>query len=93
MLTQAVDTNASRRPAVTIAVIERAGVWRLVVDGEAVGRFKQRSDAVRCALDVANDTRSGGRAVELLAQDGSGDLRPAEVASFTPKASGGKALS
>jgi hypothetical protein len=71
-------------PPIRVAVVHSDGVWRLLLNGEGIGRFARRSDALRCALDMAGEMRSEGCAVEVLEQDGLGELAPAEGASWRP---------
>lgn len=77
--------------AVRLAVIEMEGAWRLFLNGEAIGRFQQRRDAVGCALDVAGMTRSEGAEVEVLAHDRFGELRTLGERSRAPEAAGQRA--
>jgi hypothetical protein len=78
-------SGGARRASVRIAVVEADGVWRLYLDGERVGRFDLRRDALRCALDMARETRLDGCEVEVLTQDRFGELLPAEGASWKPR--------
>lgn len=80
------DTLRARpRPKVRIDVVASEGAWRLFLNGEPVGRFDQRQAALRCALDVARETRLDGCEVEVQAQDRFGELTPAERASWAPR--------
>jgi hypothetical protein len=82
--------GAARAAATRIAVVKLEGAWRLVLNGERVGRFARRRDAMDCALDVARETRQGGSEVELLAEDRSGELAPAVDLSFNPRRPAGR---
>ena len=72
-------------PAIRITVVAIDGYWRLFLNGERVGRFDCRQDAMRCALDVARETRLDGSEVEVLAEDGFGELALTEGASWSPR--------
>ena len=74
-----------RVSAVRLAVIEMEGAWRLFMDGERVGRFGARKDALNCVLDMAREMRGAGMDVEVLAEDQHGELIVAEGASLRPQ--------
>lgn len=74
-----------RAASVRLAVIEMDGAWRLFMDGERVGRFGARKDAMNCVLDMAREMRGAGMEVEVLAHNEYGELAMAEGASFRPQ--------
>lgn len=59
-----------------IAVIEIAGSWCMLLNGERIGRFARRLDAIRCAGEAAGSASAGQRniPVELLVQDEYGEI-------------------
>ena len=59
---------------VQLAVLRMEGSWRLLVDGEGLGRFPRRSAAVDCASEIARFARAEGAQVDLLAQTDFGEL-------------------
>lgn len=61
--------------AIQLAVITMDGSWRLLMDGQTVGRFSRQSDALGCATDIAGQTRREGRPVEVLLQDAFGEVQ------------------
>ena len=73
--------RAGRRRPLQLVVIEFEGAWRILLNGEKVGRFSRREDAVECALEIAQEARGEGHAVELLSQDVFG-----EIHTFTGRA-------
>jgi hypothetical protein len=57
-----------------LAVVEMEGAWRLFVGTERLGRFAQHDDALRCALEIARETRREGGTVEVLDQTVFGEV-------------------
>jgi hypothetical protein len=85
MLDEQVVVRTEGTPArnlIRLAVIETESVWRLYMNAERIGRFTSRRDALRCALDVAHETRRDGVLVEVLAQDRFGELTLTEGAGL-----------
>lgn len=68
-----------------IAVIEIAGSWCILLNGERIGRFARRADAIRCAWEAAGSASAGqgNVPVELLVQDECGQITalPLETAA------------
>ena len=67
-----------RAPVVRLAVVEMDGAWRLIMDGQRVGRFRAEREALACAQDMAREMRSVDLEVEVLAQDRFGEIALAE---------------
>lgn len=57
------------------AVIRHEDMWRLLRDGERLGRFRTWDAARACALRLYEDASSRGQPAELLIQDRFGQLR------------------
>lgn len=73
----------ARTQAVRVAVVEMDWGWRLFLNGEGIGRFGDRARAMRCALDVARETRTEGCEVEVLTHDRFGEIHAAEARGST----------
>ena len=58
-----------------VAVLEMAGTWRVLRDGEQVDCFDNPVRAARRALDVAEQARNEGLLVEMLVHERFGELR------------------
>ena len=67
-----------RKASVRLAVVEMDWGWSLFLNGEGIGRFGDRARAMRCAMDVARDTRRDGCDVEVLSHDRFGEIYSAE---------------
>lgn len=76
------ETPTRRTPLVRLMIAEVDGAWRLFMDGERVGRFGARRDALGCVHDMAGEMRAAGMEVEVLAQSEAGDLTVAEDPSW-----------
>lgn len=59
---------------VQLSVLRIEDSWRLLLDGQGLGRFHVRSAAVNCASEIARFSRAEGVEVELLAQTDFGEL-------------------
>lgn len=59
---------------VQLCVLEVERTWRLLLNGEGLGRFALRSSALDCAEEIARHSREDGEKVELLAQDPWGEI-------------------
>jgi hypothetical protein len=59
---------------VQLSVLRMDGDWRLLIDGQGLGRFARRSAAVACAAEIARLSEQDGVRVELLAQTDFGEL-------------------
>ena len=59
---------------VQLSVLQMEGSWRLLVDGQGLGRFSRRAAAVACASEIARLSTEDGVQVELLAQTEFGEL-------------------
>lgn len=57
------------------AVIEIAGSWRILMNGERIGGFTEQVEALQCATEAATYARSDGFDVEVLLQDFCGEVR------------------
>lgn len=57
-----------------LAVIQIEGSWCMLLNGERVGRFARRTDALGCAIDVGNSADHDGAPVEVLVQDQYGQI-------------------
>lgn len=57
-----------------LSVFQVEGSWRLLLDGQGLGRFTRRSAAVSCASEIARLSKADGVQVELLAQTEFGEL-------------------
>lgn len=57
------------------AVIRHEDMWRLLRDGERLGRFRTWDAARACAVRLYEDAASRGEPTELLIQDRYGQLR------------------
>ncbi len=57
-----------------LAVVEIAGAWRVLLDGERIGGFAEQAEAVNCAADAARTAQSAGLPVEVLVQDVCGEV-------------------
>ena len=57
-----------------LAVLNEASGWRLLVDGDGLGRFTTHAEALDCALDIARETQSTGCPVEVLDHDQFGEV-------------------
>lgn len=57
-----------------LAVVQMDGSWRLLLNGEWIGRFDHRADATKCATDIAAQTRREGHRVEVLLHDPLGEV-------------------
>jgi hypothetical protein len=60
--------------SVRLAVVEMGGAWRLFIGTERLGRFARHDDALRCALEIARETRGEGMMVEVLDQTTFGEV-------------------
>jgi hypothetical protein len=69
---------------VQLAVLRVEGSWRLLVNGEGLGRFPRRSAAVNCASEIARFARAEGTDVDLLAQTEFGELIPLPALARAP---------
>jgi hypothetical protein len=57
-----------------LAVIQIAGSWRLLLNGERIGGFHEQAEAVNCAASLAKSSRADGVHVEVLVQDVCGEV-------------------
>jgi hypothetical protein len=64
----------------TLAVLRFAEGWRIVDQRHRWGRFQYRVDAEEAALRLASRIKGEGREVQVLVQQGDGELRPLKVA-------------
>ena len=55
-------------------MVETAGSWTIRLDGEPLAHFKRQVDAIACAADLAATSQRDGRPVEVLVQDGHGEI-------------------
>lgn len=61
--------------AVQLAVTAADGTWRVLMNGEALGRFARQADAIGCATDIAGQIGGDGFGAEVLLQDLYGEVR------------------
>ena len=59
---------------VRLAVVQVDRTWRIFVNEQKVGRFSRHADAIRCALEIASETRRDGYPVEVLSQGAFGEV-------------------
>ena len=59
---------------VQLCVLEVERSWRLLLNGEGLGRFASRSGALNCAEEIARQSTGDGYRVELLAQEPWGEM-------------------
>lgn len=80
------DGAQTRQPAraLQLAVVKQDGVWRILLNGEGVGRFEDQADATRCAIDIAAQTRGDGHPVEVLVHTDFGEVRTLSGLSAPP---------
>ena len=64
---------------VQVAVIQIAGSWRILVNGERVGGFAEQVEALHCAAEAARCARSDGFEIEFLVQDVCGEVAELSV--------------
>ena len=64
---------------VQFAIVETAGAWTIRLDGEPLAHFKRQVDAIACAADLAATSQRDGRVVEVLVQDGDGEIAVLEA--------------
>lgn len=62
--------------ASSVAVVYFPDGWRIVAGERRWGRYEFRVDAEEAALRLAALARLGGKSLEVLVQDSSGQLRP-----------------
>ena len=70
---------------VQVAVIQIAGSWRLFMDGERPGAFREQGSAVACATGIARSTQDEGFDVDLLVHDVSGELMRVPITPEPPR--------
>jgi hypothetical protein len=70
---------------VRLTVVKVDDVWRLLMDGERVGRFGVQRDALSCVQDMAREMRGAGIEVEIMTQVEGGELILAEDPSWQPR--------
>ena len=59
---------------VQLCVLEVEKTWRLLLNGEGLGRFPLRSSAIDCAETLACESRKDGAQVEVLVQEPWGEV-------------------
>jgi len=69
--------------AVQLAIVQFEDAWRILLNGQKVGRFRRHADAVQCALEIAMETRRDGHPVEVLAQDAFGEVTVLDAEAAT----------
>ena len=57
-----------RTPELRIELVQVGSRWWLLLNGQRMGRFGQKEDAVRCAFDIAEETRCDGLQAEILVE-------------------------
>ena len=57
------------------AVVEIAGSWRILMNGERIGGFAEQAEALQCATDAAASAKANGVEVEVLLQDFCGEVQ------------------
>lgn len=73
---------ARRTATVRLMVVKVDDVWRLLMDGERVGRFGAERDALSCVHDMAAEMRAAGMEVEVLVEIRAGEMSLAEEPSW-----------
>lgn len=66
-------------------MIQIAGSWRLFMDGERLGAFREQQSAVACATGIARSTQEEGFDVDLLVHDVSGELMRVPIPAEQPR--------
>lgn len=73
-MTATSSASPTGRP-LQFAVIHHEDMWRLLRDGERLGRFRTWDAARACAVRLYEDAAGRGEEAELLIQDRFGQLR------------------
>lgn len=56
-------------PRATFTLEHSQGAWRILLNGEGIGRFADRPAALACIVEMAELTRRDGVSVEVLVEN------------------------